>query len=79
METRTEPRGQIITDNSKKPKRYTINFRLRDVSVTVGMDCTGMSRGTPNTHTFSMYSDNTPEVAWTDFFAKISKAPGRIL
>ena len=46
-----DPRGKIVTDYIEKPKRNTINFKLRYGRFIDGMDCTGKSGGTPQTQT----------------------------
>ena len=49
MDTRMDPRGKIVTDNTEKLKSHTINFRHRDGSLIVAMRCTGRSGGNPQT------------------------------
>ena len=51
VETIMDPRDKIVTDNTEKPKRHTINFRFRYGSLIVGVDCTVSSGVNPQTQT----------------------------
>ena len=51
MEAIMDPRGQIVSNNTEKPKRHAINFRPRYDSLNIGIDGTVRSGDTPQTKT----------------------------